>query len=672
MQMKPSHVLLLAALFTHSAGGGLLNAEEHQSVGLIPLTDMGAADEYKGESGGLYGGGRNAPPARLLNAARAAAQKVVPRNASGDVDANGLIGFIAVGMSNTTQEFSRFVSLCSQDAEVARHLRLVDYAQGGKDARRWADGVTQPDGSSNPWTVAAERLQASSLTESQVQVAWIKQALAGPAKLGEFPLHSRALKDDLASIVNELKARFPNLRLVYLSNRIYAGYATTKLNPEPYAYESAFANRWLILDQRQKFRDRDEGAPEEIRPLLLWGPYLWADGEAGRKSDRLVWNREDLAKDGTHPSDSGRQKVAFELLRFFKSDPTTKWFVKSSTTSHAVNSPPVDSEQLAAREFDPPPRADADEPLASELSLSAAAKYLDAAALEWTRTRKCATCHTNVPYLMARPLLSNLYPEPTEVRSKFEQWSDNWDEQVPRGGQIPASAIALGATLAINDSLTSGKLHASTRRALARMWEMQREDGGWDWRVNDAPPMKSDEHYGVTFAAVAVGTLPAEYTQTAEARRGISRMRKYLKEHPPHSLHHRAMIGWASLGLEGLMSAGERRHVIDRMLDLQREDGGWSADSLFADWEDWDLDDNDLESDGYGTGFVIYLARRIGVPASDRRLQRGIEWIKTHQRESGRWFTASIGPDNPYGDNRISTAGTAMVVMALDACREIQ
>ena len=45
------------------------------------------------------------------------------------------------------------------------------------------------------------------------------------------------------------KEHFPNLRIAYLSSRVYGGYATVPLNPEPYAYEGAFAVRWLILDQ---------------------------------------------------------------------------------------------------------------------------------------------------------------------------------------------------------------------------------------------------------------------------------------------------------------------------------------------------------------------------------------------------------------------------------------
>ena len=96
------------------------------------------------------------------------------------------------------------------------------------------------------------------------------------------------------------------------------------MNPEPYAYESAFVVRWLIQDQIK-------GASGAVKsPLLLWGPYLWADGEKGRKIDDLVWKPEDLGPDGTHPSDNGRRKVAELLLRFMKTDPTAKiWFMKS-------------------------------------------------------------------------------------------------------------------------------------------------------------------------------------------------------------------------------------------------------------------------------------------------------------------------------------------------------
>ena len=46
-----------------------------------------------------------------------------------------------------------------------------------------------------------------------------------------------------------LKNKFPNLKLVYLSDRIYAGYATTNLNPEPFAWYTGWCVKQLIADQ---------------------------------------------------------------------------------------------------------------------------------------------------------------------------------------------------------------------------------------------------------------------------------------------------------------------------------------------------------------------------------------------------------------------------------------
>ena len=122
---------------------------------------------------------------------------------------------------------------------------------------------------------------------------------------------------DLRRIVGILRSRFPNLQLIYLSSRTYAGYATTALNPEPYAYESGFAVKWLV-------QERIEG--KLAGPWLAWGPYLWTDGTKGRR-DGLVWTCQDVRSDGTHPSPSGQQKVAQLLLKFFSTSATAKrWF----------------------------------------------------------------------------------------------------------------------------------------------------------------------------------------------------------------------------------------------------------------------------------------------------------------------------------------------------------
>jgi hypothetical protein len=308
-------------------GGGAPMPEPRDKLGLTPLNEMTADARYKGEDGGLYGAGRNEPPATHLKAALATAARIVPLDAAGKPSPSGKIALLSVGMSNTTQEFSRFVELARSDPAKAPAVVLVDGAQGGQAAAQW---ITAPD--NRVWQTVDSRLQAAGVTPAQVQVVWLKQANIRPTE--PFPAHALKLESDIAAILEMLVKRFPNLRLAYLSSRIYAGYATTPLNPEPFAYESAFAVRRLI--RRQIDGDAavngDPSRGEVRAPLLLWGPYLWADGLTARRSDGLVWERGDLREDGTHPSaTTGRDKVARMLLAFLKTDPTARvWFCGAS------------------------------------------------------------------------------------------------------------------------------------------------------------------------------------------------------------------------------------------------------------------------------------------------------------------------------------------------------
>ncbi len=99
------------------------------------LTDLKGT--YKGQTGGLYGEGKNEPPARHFAAAQSAAKQIQPLNAEGKPDAKGKVGLISIGMSNTTQEFSTFVRLANADNAKNESVTLVDGAQGGRDSKMW-------------------------------------------------------------------------------------------------------------------------------------------------------------------------------------------------------------------------------------------------------------------------------------------------------------------------------------------------------------------------------------------------------------------------------------------------------------------------------------------------------------------------------------------------------
>ena len=284
------------------------------SLGLTPLHDP-FFFRYGGFEGGLYPGGANRRPADYEALGLQAAAQVNPRNAAGAVDPTaGKVVLISIGMSNTTQEFSVFKSLADRDPDKNPRLVIVDTAVGGASADRTV---------ANPapyWQEVSRRLDAAGVTPAQVQAAWVKQADAGPTLA--FPADARKLQSEIETIVASMPARFPNLRLVYFSSRIYAGYASTTLNPEPFAYQSGFAVKWLI--ERRILHDPGDGM------WASWGPYLWADGSTMR-GDGLTWNCADLQEDGTHPSPAGQQKVARMLLDFFQTDVTARsWFVRAA------------------------------------------------------------------------------------------------------------------------------------------------------------------------------------------------------------------------------------------------------------------------------------------------------------------------------------------------------
>jgi squalene-hopene/tetraprenyl-beta-curcumene cyclase len=304
-----------------------------------------------------------------------------------------------------------------------------------------------------------------------------------------------------------------------------------------------------------------------------------------------------------------------------------------------------------------------DEPIRSEFSMEAAVRFLDTVALNWQKDRKCFACHSDYAFLFTRPLVSWQAPAHRQIRSNLERLAEK-----PQEGKYRVTKTAMAASvLAQNDALTTGKLHPITRAALDRMWTMQREDGGFDWMKYNQPPSEIDDHYGVTMVAIGVGVAPDGYAETPAAKAGLEKIRKYFKENSAANLHHRAMKLLASLHLDGIMGEAERQQVVEDLFALQKPDGGWGV-VTFGNWERSDDKPRDMESsDGYGTGFAIYVLRKAGVPADDPRIKEGITWLKTHQRESGRWFTRSMWKDRKH---YITHAGTAYAILALAMCDE--
>jgi len=309
-------LLFLAALAPAAAAQNC----SQTSIGETPIDDLGPG-HYHGFQGGLYPGGTNFPPQAHLAAGIVESHAVVPRNPQGLPDPTGRIVFVSIGMSNTRQHWQSFMPISNGDPQRNPAVTLVQGAQGGQSA----EVISDP--SAPYWDFVQDQVHAAGATNAQVQVIWLLEAHAQPHD--PFPQHAVALRDDPVAILQIARNLFPNARLAYVASRIYAGYATTDLNPEPYAYESAFSVKWTIEGQIDGLPglnfDPHEGPVRA--PWLAWGVYPWADGLVPR-SDGLTWECNDFANDGTHPSPQGATKVANMLHGFLRNDPTSAgWYL---------------------------------------------------------------------------------------------------------------------------------------------------------------------------------------------------------------------------------------------------------------------------------------------------------------------------------------------------------
>ncbi len=310
----------------------------------------------------------------------------------------------------------------------------------------------------------------------------------------------------------------------------------------------------------------------------------------------------------------------------------------------------------------------ADEPFAKTFSMRKATEFLDHMGTTWTSERQCGSCHSNYAYMIARPLASNDHSTAlAEVREFFEDRVKHWDDSAKEAKpKWDAEVVATAVTLAFNDQATTCKLHPSTRQALDRMWNLQKPNGSFNWLKCNWPPYEEDDYYGATFATIGVAIAPDNYRDTPKAKEGLEKLRKYLRETPAPSLHHEAMKLWIATKIDGVMADSEKSACIKHLRELQRADGGWNLPSL-GNWKrhDGSANDKNAPSDGFGTGFVVYVLRQTGAPADDPAIVKGIDWLKTHQRASGRWFTRSVNNDKAH---YIAHAGSAFAVMALQSC----
>lgn len=329
------------------------------------------------------------------------------------------------------------------------------------------------------------------------------------------------------------------------------------------------------------------------------------------------------------------------------------------------------------------PKASGDEAKRPGVSLALAAKYLEQGTVAWSGERKCVSCHTNGAYMVTRPALTTSLGPPPETTHQFflTSLTELLEEKRDRLKQAtrPAQVIYVAAGLAEWDAHVAHALSAETEKALELMFEIQNENGTWG-SLNCWPPFESDAWHEATVAAMAAAIAPGWLQKVGASENqslvaAIEQLKTYLRtENPPHD-YGRTLLLWANSRMPDLLTPEKKHELVEGLLKHQRADGGWSI-RTFATPEAWgggnradklksEPEFADPPGDGHMTGLAIVVLRESGIRTDDARIQKGIEWLKLNQRESGRWWTRSLNTDSWHF---ITYSGTAYPLLALQMC----
>jgi squalene-hopene/tetraprenyl-beta-curcumene cyclase len=331
----------------------------------------------------------------------------------------------------------------------------------------------------------------------------------------------------------------------------------------------------------------------------------------------------------------------------------------------------------------------------------AAAAYLDGRMewwLQWPNAQRdhdtaCVSCHTAVPYALARPALRGALGEHDlaaperrmidNVVKRVRMWKDvepfypDQTRGLPKTSESRGTESVMNALiLATRDANTSpAALSEDARQALANMWALQfragDQTGAWAWLNFHYEPWEGNDSafFGASLAAVAVGTAPGEYAKTPDIQDRVGALRTYLQKHVDDEIpFNQLMALWASAKIGGVVSGPQAHKIFGSIVEKQQEDGGW-ATAAIGGWKRVDGSATETASDGYATGLVVFAARQTGLTREEPHLARAIAWLERHQDgATGMWRTSSPNKQrDPASDagKFLSDAGTAFATLAL-------
>ena len=343
-------------------------------------------------------------------------------------------------------------------------------------------------------------------------------------------------------------------------------------------------------------------------------------------------------------------------------------------------------------------------PHAATWSRKAAASYLDDRMVWWMgwpvaardHGTFCVSCHTVLPYAMARPALRMMLAEPSlappeqqllaSVTKRVRMWKEvepyysDAQRGVPKTAESRGTESILNAVVLVGYDSYTGRLSPDARLALDNMWAEQLQSGeargAWSWlQFHNAPWEGDSQYFGATLAAMAVGNAPGGYSSSPEIQDKLQSLRQYLdRERESQLLMNRIMLLWASVKVPGLLTPAQQKSIIAEALSRQKADGGFSLAAFVGNWKRHDGTPQETRSDGFATGVIAFVLPQAGCQRDEPQLKRALTWLRMNQdKAEGRWLAYSLNKQedlSSYTGHFMSDAATAFAVLALQQADE--
>jgi squalene-hopene/tetraprenyl-beta-curcumene cyclase len=336
----------------------------------------------------------------------------------------------------------------------------------------------------------------------------------------------------------------------------------------------------------------------------------------------------------------------------------------------------------------------------SSWNQAAAAHYLDSRQVWWQgwdvsqRDHKtvCVSCHTVLPYALARSSLHTPLGEETlagpenvmlnNVLRRVTMWNQvepfyaNGKSGPTKTPESRGTESVLNALILATYDIPKNHLTDIARSAFDDAWALQiktgDQAGAWDWLNFQFAPWESNEsqYYGASLAAIAVGRAPDNYRDDPKIQGNLQLLRGYLRrQYASQPLINKVYLLWASAKLPGLLTGSERTALLATILSKQQPDGGWSLTDLGT-WKRQDHTPLETRSDGYATGLTMVALEQSGLAHNLPQAKRGLEWLAQNQSPNdGKWPAWSVNlKRDPASDigRFMSDAATGFAVLALE------